>query len=238
MYLYRRGSLGLQARGGRNKERGNRRNRSDSAESCKRLSPKIANSPPTRRPLPRRKAQRLSSAARAPAAAPAAGSRPPPPGPRRPPARDPAGARGRAAGPRRPRPPARSSSPDFTLSGISARSFSFSFGMITVFRPPRRAASSFSFRPPIGSTRPRSVTSPVMATLRLDRDAGQHRDDRGRHGDAGRRAVLGRRALRHVDVDVELLEDLGLDAQHQGAASGRRIGPPGPTPASRRRACR
>ncbi len=32
--------------------------------------------------------------------------------------------------------------------------------------PPRSAASSFSFSPPIGSTRPRSVTSPVMAISR------------------------------------------------------------------------
>ena len=32
--------------------------------------------------------------------------------------------------------------------------------------PPRCAASSFSFKPPIGSTRPRSVISPVMATSR------------------------------------------------------------------------
>ena len=30
--------------------------------------------------------------------------------------------------------------------------------------PPRSAASSFSFSPPIGSTRPRSVISPVIAT--------------------------------------------------------------------------
>ncbi len=30
--------------------------------------------------------------------------------------------------------------------------------------PPRCAASSFSFSPPIGSTSPRSVISPVMAT--------------------------------------------------------------------------
>ena len=32
--------------------------------------------------------------------------------------------------------------------------------------PPRSAASSFSLRPPIGSTRPRSVISPVIATSR------------------------------------------------------------------------
>ena len=55
------------------------------------------------------------------------------------------------------------SRPRFTLSGISARSFSFSLGISTVFRPPRSAASSFSLSPPIGSTRPRSVISPVMA---------------------------------------------------------------------------
>ena len=30
--------------------------------------------------------------------------------------------------------------------------------------PPRSAASIFSLRPPIGSTRPRSVISPVIAT--------------------------------------------------------------------------
>ena len=33
-----------------------------------------------------------------------------------------------------------------------------------VLIPPARAASSFSFRPPIGSTSPRKVISPVMAT--------------------------------------------------------------------------
>ena len=54
--------------------------------------------------------------------------------------------------------------PVFTLSGISARSFSLSAGIITVLMPPRSAASSFSFNPPMASTLPRSVTSPVMAT--------------------------------------------------------------------------
>src|SRR5690348_8630870 len=48
--------------------------------------------------------------------------------------------------------------------GMSARSFSFSSGMITVVMPPRCAASSFSLRPPIGNTRPRRVISPVIAT--------------------------------------------------------------------------
>ncbi|MNT33175.1 hypothetical protein D3C72_1690870 [compost metagenome] len=51
-----------------------------------------------------------------------------------------------------------------TLSGISARSLTFSSGISTVLMPPRSAASSFSFRPPIAVTSPRSVISPVMAT--------------------------------------------------------------------------
>ena len=50
------------------------------------------------------------------------------------------------------------------LSGISARSFWFSSGISTMVMPPRCAASSFSFSPPIGSTSPRSVISPVIAT--------------------------------------------------------------------------
>src|SRR5437763_1288465 len=36
--------------------------------------------------------------------------------------------------------------------------------MITVVIPARAAASSFSFRPPIGRTLPRNVSSPVIAT--------------------------------------------------------------------------
>ncbi len=57
-------------------------------------------------------------------------------------------------------------SPALTLSGISARSFSFSSGMRTVVIPPRSAASSFSFNPPIGIAFPRSETSPVIAMPR------------------------------------------------------------------------
>ena len=56
----------------------------------------------------------------------------------------------------------------FTFSGTSSRSFSFSCGISTVFTPERRAASSFSFRPPMAVTRPRRVISPVMAmSLRI-----------------------------------------------------------------------
>src|SRR5579864_5195145 len=53
--------------------------------------------------------------------------------------------------------------PLLMLSLISTRSLAFSSGISTVLMPPRWAASSFSFKPPIGSTRPRSVISPVMA---------------------------------------------------------------------------
>ena len=51
-----------------------------------------------------------------------------------------------------------------TVWSISSRSDSLSWGMITVWMPFRRAAMDFSRRPPMGSTRPRRVTSPVMAT--------------------------------------------------------------------------
>src|SRR3954463_15243476 len=49
-------------------------------------------------------------------------------------------------------------------SGISSTSASFGAGAITVSIPLRWAASAFSFSPPIGSTCPVSVTSPVIAT--------------------------------------------------------------------------
>lgn len=51
-----------------------------------------------------------------------------------------------------------------TSAGTSSRSGSFRFGTIAVVMPSREAASSFCFRPPIGSTRPVSDTSPVIAT--------------------------------------------------------------------------
>ena len=56
------------------------------------------------------------------------------------------------------------SMPPLMASEISVRSLALSSGMKTVLMPPRAAASSFSFRPPIGSTRPRNVISPVIAT--------------------------------------------------------------------------
>ena len=53
-----------------------------------------------------------------------------------------------------------------TFFGMSARSFSLSRGRMMFFTPARWAASTFSFTPPIGSTLPRSVISPVIATSR------------------------------------------------------------------------
>src|SRR6266550_511431 len=51
-----------------------------------------------------------------------------------------------------------------TSSGTSTSSWLLRAGTSTVFTPARAAAVSFSLSPPIGSTRPRSVSSPVIAT--------------------------------------------------------------------------
>src|SRR5262245_36621616 len=59
----------------------------------------------------------------------------------------------------------------------------------------------------------------------VDGNAGHHRHDGGHHGDAGRRAVLRRGALRHVHVDVLLVEPRRLDAEGDRAhahVGGRR----------------
>ena len=51
-----------------------------------------------------------------------------------------------------------------TVSGTSSRSGPLRAGSTTVVRPARWAASTFWRTPPMGSTRPCSVTSPVMPT--------------------------------------------------------------------------
>ena len=56
-----------------------------------------------------------------------------------------------------------------SLSGISSRSLRFRAGSMIVLIPARRAASDFSLTPPMGSTRPRKLISPVMATSLLTR---------------------------------------------------------------------
>ena len=78
--------------------------------------------------------------------------------------------------------------------------------------PARCAARTFSLRPPIGGTRPRSVISPVIATSWRP-DAGEHRDERREHGHAGGGPVPGHRARGDVDVDVGLLEEVLRDAE-------------------------
>ena len=50
------------------------------------------------------------------------------------------------------------------LGGRRGGAFSFSLGIRTVSTPARIAARLFSFKPPIGSTKPRNVISPVIAT--------------------------------------------------------------------------
>ena len=91
---------------------------------------------------------------------------------------------GRSSAPRRRARPARPSCASSTFFGMSARSFSFSRGRMMVVTPMRCAASSFSLTPPMGSTLPRSVISPVMATSRRTGDLGERRDERRGHGDA------------------------------------------------------
>src|SRR5438552_13373048 len=56
------------------------------------------------------------------------------------------------------------SSSCFTSSGTSTMSLWLRAGTSTFFTPARAAAVSFSLSPPMGSTRPRSVSSPVIAT--------------------------------------------------------------------------
>ena len=54
-----------------------------------------------------------------------------------------------------------------TSAGTSSRSPRLRSGMMTSVRPAAWAASTFCLSPPIGSTRPCSVTSPVMPTVCL-----------------------------------------------------------------------
>ena len=98
--------------------------------------------------------------------------------------------------------------------GMSSRSRWLRAGSMTVVMPARSAASTFSLTPPIGSTRPRRLISPVIAmSLRTGRPV-QQRGERDEHRDARARPVLRRRARRHVDVDVATSRAaLGVDAE-------------------------
>src|SRR4029453_15702377 len=104
-----------------------------------------------------------------------------------------------------------------TFLGMSAKSFSLSFGMMIVLTPARCAARSFSLTPPIGRTLPRSVISPVIATSRRAGVGGQSRNERRRQRDARGRTVLRNRALGDVHVHVHLAIEVLRDAELLGA---------------------
>ena len=88
----------------------------------------------------------------------------------------------------------------------------FCFGRMTSRMPTRRAASTFSLTPPIGSTRPDSVISPVIAM--------SPRTGRPVSCDAIAVAIVtpadgpsfGNRARRHVHVHLGVLEEVRIDA--------------------------
>ena len=155
-----------------------------------------------------------------------------------PPAKLQAHVRAQARAPCRSSEPERSRSRSSRCPGCPARSLAFSSGISTVLMPPRCAASSFSFRPPIGSTSPRSVISPVIATSARTGMPVSADTKAVVIAAPGARAVLGRRAVGHVDVDVALLEQLVLDAQATRRGCAPRCAPPRPIPSSRRRASR
>ena len=76
--------------------------------------------------------------------------------------------------------------------------------MITRLMPGRRAASTFSLMPPMGSTRPLSVISPVIAvSLRAGVFVYSGRQRR-HHRHAGRGTVLRDRAGRNVNVHARV----------------------------------
>jgi DNA mismatch repair protein MutS2 len=97
-----------------------------------------------------------------------------------------------------------------------ARFFS---GTMTRLMPARCAARTFSLRPPMGSTRPRSVISPGHRHVVPDADPGEERDERREHRDARARAVLRHRAGGDVDVEVALVEEVLRDAPAVGVGA-------------------
>ena len=103
-----------------------------------------------------------------------------------------------------------------TDSGTSSRSGPLRFGSTTVVRPARCAASTFCLSPPIGSTRPCSVTSPVMPT--------SARTGRPVSRDTSAVVIVtpadgpsfGHRARRHVHVEAPLVQRVRVDAERIG----------------------
>ena len=104
-----------------------------------------------------------------------------------------------------------------TCSGMSSRSFSLRFGRMIVLMPARCAPEHLLLdaadRQHLAAQRDLAGHRHVVA----HRPSGEQRRQRGRDGDAGGRAVLRHRAGGHVDVQVEVLEEVGGDAEALGA---------------------
>jgi hypothetical protein len=85
-----------------------------------------------------------------------------------------------------------------------------------VLMPARCAPSTFSFTPPIGSTRPRSVISPVIATSRAL--CGSTSRSRARWRSRCPRGTVLRNGTRgHVDVRLDRAEPVARDAEQFAA---------------------
>ncbi len=137
-----------------------------------------------------------------------------------------------AAAPRRPYPPVR-------YAGCRAHSAAPAQVALVVARDEHvgdvaaAAASSFSVRPPMGSTRSAEGDPPVMARLR---STGSLRmaSDGGGDGDARGRPVLGN-GTSGTCTWISIFRRNRCPAPGAGPASARRTGPRGRIPASRRR---
>ena len=104
--------------------------------------------------------------------------------------------------------------------------------------PARWAASTFALMPPTGSTRPRSVHSPVIAVSGRTRRPVSSEASAVNIVTPADGPSLGTRAGRHVDVQVLCFEDARRRCRARRRGCARRRAPPWPTPSSRRRAGR
>ena len=117
-------------------------------------------------------------------------------------------------------------SPFFTLSGISARSFSFSFGMNTVLMPAAQRRQQLLLQPADRQHPPAQRDLAGHGHVAAHRDAGQHRDDGGRHRDAGRRTVLGVAPSGTWTWMSRFSKMRRLDAEAGARGCGHRTSPP------------
>ena len=124
------------------------------------------------------------------------------------------------------------------LVGISAKSLAFSSGMMTVLMPPAQRRKQLLLEPPIGSTRPRSVISPVIATSLRTGMPVMTEIMAVDHGDAGRRSILRCGAFRHMHVDVLASRTAAGWMPKSVVANARRKLPLRSIPSSRRAGCR